>query len=43
MGVVGYLAPPPPSVKPLAAGNLLSLVFVLVLHAIDKQRDPITA
>jgi hypothetical protein len=41
MGVVGYLAPPPPSVKPLAAGNLLSLVFVLVLHLIDKQREPV--
>jgi len=42
MGVVGYVAPPPPSVEPLAAGNLLALIFVLVLHAIDRQRDPVS-
>ena len=43
MGVAGYLGPPPPSVTPLAAFNLLSLVLVLVLHAIDRQRDPVAA
>ncbi len=43
MGVAGYTSPPPPSVTPLAVFNLLSVVLVLVIHAIDRQREPVTA
>jgi hypothetical protein len=40
MGVVGYLAPPPPSIVPLAAGNLIIPFIALpVAYAIDKRRS----
>ena len=39
MGVVGYLAPPPPSATPLAAGNLiLPIVLIFAATAIDRRR-----
>ena len=39
MGVAGYLAPPPPSVTPLAVSNLvLSIVLLPVAFAIDRRR-----
>lgn len=43
MGAAGYLGPPPPDIRPIAAFNVLSLVLVLILHAIDRQREPLPA
>lgn len=39
----GYLGPPPPDVRPIAIFNVLSLLLVLILHAIDRQREPLPA
>jgi len=39
MGVAGYTAPPPPSVTPLAASNLiLSIAMLFIATAIERRR-----
>jgi len=39
LGAAGYLAPPAPSIAAVAAGNLGGGLFVLIAHAIDRQRS----
>lgn len=38
LGVAGYLAPPPPGITPVAVSNVASVVFLVLLHAIDRRR-----
>lgn len=38
LGVAGYTSPPPPSVTPLAVGNLASCVFLVLAQLVDRTR-----
>ncbi len=39
INVGAYFGPPPPSVEPMAALNLLLIAVVFIFHRIDRQRD----
>ena len=38
LGAAGYLGPPPPNITPVAVANVASVLLLLVVHAVDRQR-----
>ena len=41
LGAAGSLAPPPPSITPVAASNVIGLLLLFFAHAVDRRRTAV--